>query len=76
MDIFMFLQRVNKTSVFVETLKASSSESKVMYSKIRNVFYMKKLVTKSMRVFYCTHITHIHMRRHTLQGSKVHALVD
>ena len=59
MDIFMFLQRVNKTSVFVETLKASSSEPKVMYSKIRIFFYMTKVVTKSMRVFYCTNITHI-----------------
>lgn len=54
----MFLQRVNKTSVFVETLQASSSESKVIYLKIRTFFNMKKLVTKSMRVFYYTHITH------------------
>lgn len=63
--IFLFLQRVNKTSVFAETLTASSSESKVTYSKIRNVFYMKKLVTKSMRVFYGTHITHSYVQAYT-----------
>ena len=60
MDIFMFLQRVNKMSVFVETLKASSSEPKLKILKIRIFFLYDKTGYKEYEsILLYTYNTHI-----------------
>lgn len=65
----MFLHRVNKTLVFVITLKVSSSESKVVYSKIRKFYIIFLSENAGYKEYESslvhTHNTHSYMHTHT-----------